>query len=65
MISLNPFMSWEDLVWQSYFSGEDCGFDDVNIVGFYYHTKLGLLVEINVKTMEILRVGVDDEYGFN
>jgi hypothetical protein len=61
---MNPYFKFEDLIWQNDFNGEDCGFDNVNVVGFYYHDKLGLLIEVNIETMEILRIGVDtDEFN--
>jgi hypothetical protein len=55
---MNPWVSFEKLIWQSDFNGDEVGYDDVNVVGFYMDYMNNALYAINMETMEILYVEV-------
>lgn len=61
---MNPWVNFEKLIWQNDFSGDEIGYNDVNIVGFYMDYINNALYTINMETMEILNVEVlhDDTY---
>jgi hypothetical protein len=52
----------KDLIWQSDFDGEDIGYPDVGIVGFYMWNNR--LLEINSETGEILNISNEDDETF-
>ena len=63
---MNPWVNFENLIWQSDFNGDEVGYDDVDVVGFYMDFQKNILHEINMETMEILNVerfGEEEEYG--
>lgn len=63
---MNPWVNFETLIWQSDFNGDEVGYDDVDVVGFYMDFQKNILYEINMETMEILNVerfGEDEEHG--
>ncbi len=63
---MNPWVNFENLIWQSDFNGDEVGYDDVDVVGFYMDFQKNILYEINMETMEILNVerfGEEEEYG--
>ena len=63
---MNPWVNFETLIWQSDFNGDEVGYDDVDVVGFYMDFQKNILYEINMETMEILNVerfGEEEEYG--
>jgi len=56
---MKPWISNEELRWQSDFDGEDIGYDGIGVVGFY--TWRDALLEIDVETGEILNISVYTE----
>jgi hypothetical protein len=42
----------KDCIWQSDFDGEDLGYNDVNVVGFYIWNDF--LIQVNSETGEII-----------
>jgi hypothetical protein len=47
----NPWINFQEMAWQSDFGGDETGFEDVNIIGFY--TWNDMLFWIDIETMEI------------
>lgn len=58
----HPWLNFHEMGWQSDFSGEDCGFDDVEVIGIYTYRNFMLMIDM--ETMEIkdvAHVGEDEE----
>lgn len=58
---MNPWINFKNLIWQSDFNGDEVGFDNVNVIGFYLDYSLNVLYGIDMETMEILMVQVMDD----
>lgn len=50
-----------DLHWQSDWNGYEVGYDDIDVVGLYTSTKLGIDVYLNAENGEILEVFTEEE----
>jgi len=53
---MNPWVDFSELIWQNDFSGEDMGYDEIDVVGIYMHKEMNIMFDIDMNTMKILSI---------
>ncbi len=51
---MNAIIPFENLVWQSDWNGEECGYDDIDVVGLYNLKYTNIYLYINVENGLVL-----------